>query len=546
MLRTNKLSLLIALIYMGSMGACSFKKDSVNKSDATVHQFETKETLPEFCHEDTSEDTNGDMLSLSSSQIESDLCLSWTLLKKETNESNILPYHNKVFTNLLRSLFLVSETMSSEQKKAYLNKFLNWATEYGFKNKAINQDLISLNNLTFNQLNNVKILNKDFLSSGLFPFAKTDELTLNQYEQYFSRLSEKTSLAEICKEDHLKNIFKSRSLGAATSLTLQICKTTFPASTLVYQRQIYAKLVHPSEISYVASAIESGFLIHNEDKSSINLGHIIATAVKRNDKNLFKLGEVAFPKAENKFYSLAMAEKIDYPLKDFVSTSSARLFLHIFSSQEINNCFKMDTCSSLLEYFKKSDVIPNESQTRDILSKLNRFSLYDFELNSLLAFYKLLRSNTVTGFTRLFNEFKLQDYELKMLERKRGSYEILSQIFNLKFEEEILGLNFSDDNSVYLTRSLGEDSVRLSGRLLLMRNFTDKKFENLDHHFGISLTHAGLTYLLRFKDSLEILESNTDFAEKIVCRNANAILDKECDSIPNEVIEKFKAVIKFL
>ncbi|UXR65337.1 hypothetical protein EZJ49_03610 [Bdellovibrio bacteriovorus] len=544
-----KMLVLTPTIFM--VGACSFKKNPDKKEKQIITVQETQKTPSQFCADIQSESKFDDsqLLPLSTSTNEADLCKAIKQFISKADAKTLIPNDIKVFNNILSSAVAVAGSKDAASRSTIFKSFSSWATGFAAsQSNADLQTLIKFNNGSSNHLNNIQIITDTLLTKKIYLFIDTDHLSQQDFQSYFDAVGSKVDLINLCTESAVQMTLKSKRLSAHTSSIIETCRSNVSASDLISSRVSLMAPVSEAELLFLTAAIEGNLVNLTTESTFSKIAASITRAVKINDLNLLKMAVLVFANTNKILQSLAMSKEVGYDLEGFIKNNSRGLFpiiQKLWNAEEVLSSLQNRQSSILFKAFSEQDIIPDKSQSEQILKQLiNERKLGERSIDtvSLESFFKLLKSNTYTGFFQLKNVLSLADEELNLIAGNgKSSLEIAS----------ILGVGLNSYSKIYLKASKGgmlqfsqtqKENFYMSGALF-QQVFLSATDEISDKTLGIAFEDdQGETYYLPAKDVLTL--TLTDLSSKIQCRADNNL--NACKAADENVVKSLLNVADYL
>lgn len=522
-----KILALTPAIFM--VGACSFKKNPDDKEKQVITVQETQKAPSQFCADIKLESKFDDsqLLPLSTSTNEADLCKAIKQFISKAEAKTLIPHDIKVFNNILSSAISVANAKDATSRSTVFKSFSSWATGFATHQSAADlQTLIKFNNISSNHLNNIQVITRNLLEKKTYLFIETDQLSQQDFQTYFNAVGEKVELINLCSDSAVQTTLKSKRLSAHTAAILETCRSKVSASDLISARVSLMASVSEAELLFLTSAIEGNLISSAVTESAFSkIAAPIGRAVKINDLNLLKMSVLVYGSTNKILQSLAMSKEIGYDLESFVRTNSRSLFpivRNLWTAEEVLSSLQNRQSAVLFKLFTEQDIIPDKAQSEQILQRLiaeRKLGDRSIDITSLEFFFKLLKSNTYTGFFQLARSLSLADEELNFIaSQENSSLEIANT----------LGVGLSGYNKIYLKVSTArmlqfsqtqKENFYISGALF-KKIFLAEGDELSDKTIGVAFeSNDEETHYLSAKDILAL--PLAELSSKIQCRAEN-------------------------
>ncbi|WP_413291742.1 hypothetical protein ACLSU7_10010 [Bdellovibrio sp. HCB185ZH] len=396
--------------------SCSFQKnsksDSNRGSDQQLHQ-ETAKT-ENFCDDNQSQNslTSTTLLALSTSDQPKDLCIVWNQVKN-FQENDIEDDNIEVVENFsLSALNLVSK---GDKPFTYYNQFAKELTNLSLVlNGSSIKNVIVINNLTHNSNNNLVLI--PYLKENIdWLFSSTNDLTSNQFSEYWKSVEEAFSKESLCSDSMINKIIQKKTISSHLLTISSSCKVKLNSGQVVEARSKLEIPVSENELRYFRNALKSQTILIESEKK-LKLRTVLLIAIANQDANLFRM-TIGIPKDESVTYILTLA---------YITQSKIEPFLEKVNSNDLSEALEWSDFSQgmgkkgfkeVLDLFYKYNIFPTEKHTLSYLLEITttRIQYPDHYSNSLIVdLFRYLKSNTATklGSAIQFSEFIQQELGL--------------------------------------------------------------------------------------------------------------------------------------
>ncbi|MFV3407350.1 hypothetical protein ACNH6C_02005 [Bdellovibrio bacteriovorus] len=526
-------------------GACSFQKNKNEKQPVIVEEKSNTPTF--FCQGAIPDDSLPDsqLLAFSTSNKEDELCQAIIQFRQKSSKGLLISKDKEIFNNILKSTLTIVKTRNVDHNSKDFSDFSLWASQFTAANEGTShQTMIRINNLISSQQNNILLANRDFVARKVFLFVDTDHLSQDDYLTYFEALANKVTLSELCSDQSLRILLRSKKISAHTLSTLQRCRAVYSAADIVQLRSTLSTPVSEDEVNLLSTLLRNNFITPSLEEINFSvIGAPISLAVKNNDLNLLKLSIIAFEKSGKVFSSLIMAKRMKYDLEGFLRTNAKSLhstLSSLWTPPEILNALKESESKAFFDILSESDAIPVRTQSEEILNSLweARSKHSSFNIHGLASFLLLLRSNTVSGFNVLFSKLGLANKEIALIVKRMDSSAQVAELVGVPLSWGRIYLK-TDSRDLPIFSATEKERYSLSGELFQAIFFPiegekHKEFEGVRYDYA-----ENTSYFITEKDifGTEISEMST----KIQCESSTP----ECPEPQQVIVDGLVAVAKF-
>lgn len=427
-----------------TIGACSFKKDS-NQTSSPKYGSQEIQSPSQFCEKNANESAfeESELLPLSTSPREDDLCRAVAQLKQKAEKGTLVPKDIIVYNNILKSSLALALGDDPATREVRFRLFSSWATNFASGHSGADlQTLIRLNNISSNPNNNVQVVEKNFAEEKIYLFAHTDHLSHEDFFVYFNAISNKVTHLNICRDISISLALKTKRLSTHVSSIIAACGATYSTGDIVAFRQYLNVPVSESELLFFESAINANlFKSSPENLDILKIGSPIAQAVKMNDPNLFRMAAQAFNNSGRILYSLSHAKEIDYNLEIFIRDNSRSIhpaIRSLWTPEEVIAALRHPQSALLFNLLSENDLIPNKEQTEKILKRIIELrrtgKSHLIQQSSLESLFRLIRSNTRTGFRSLFKDLHIADEEIRLIVDRRATSIRIAELLGVRLD----------------------------------------------------------------------------------------------------------------
>jgi|GEM_PF-2538710 len=534
----NKLSFVMALILMASMGACSFKKNQNQPEPTIISEKDTSAIDKSFCKTySTKKNYSKDEISnLSTSSSREDLCEVFKYIQTVKVE-NSTDLDKQIIENFASSIY--TQAKKEEHRDTDFTVIADTLTEVSNKFSKIELKQIILINNKSNRHNNNLALKRFTASEVQTSFRDTDKLSLKEFSDYALAVSEKLSREEFCKDQNLSSVLTAKIISPHTIALSRMCDKPFTTAHVLNKRYYLYQPVSDEELAFFRNAIATKTLLPESKNESLEMLRAVSRAVTIKDKNLIRAISFGNFSEAQRFLSIlswCIHSKIDVTgLFKELKQSDVQEF---FSFEGFRLASITPKYSDLLDLLYQHNLMPNEATTEKLLTEIYR-ERSGVSTNTLLSIFKFLRSNTATGFYKLNEKLRLKDIELNLLiSNKEYDSSVFDSLSGPDFESTLLSLQVTTDDNIIASPSQEETGLFMKGSAY-RKAFLFKILDGKEKEFLLFIDDSKTTFYIS-EANLQKAQLQTDIDTlKINCKAS--YVEITCPQIPEHALNLLKA-----
>ncbi|WP_413559682.1 hypothetical protein [Bdellovibrio sp. HCB209] len=406
--------LILSPIFLAS---CSFQKnpksDNFHPADYGLQQQAIKPTY--FCGDEDSRNDlpSATLLALSTSDQAKDLCIVWKQVKK-FQENDIEEDNLEVVDNFTESA--LNYILKSGKPLSHFSIFAKELTNLSIAlNGSSLKNTIVINNMTKNSVNNLSLI--PYLKDRIdLLFLSTNDLSSNEFTDYWKSIEEIHSKDNLCTELTLSKVILHKTVSAHLLSISNSCKFRFAASQIIEARTRLNVPVSDNELRYFRNSIKSKTISVDGD-NILKMRKVVFTAIAREDANLLRLTK-SIPRNENLLFLFTLAYSTQSKIEPFIEKLNQSDLTDDFEWSKLESALNSKGLKQVLNLLYKQNIFPTHDSTLSIVGGLKEARMNHprfYSDSSIIDLFEYLRSSTGTRLPEALQKTKYIEQELGLI-----------------------------------------------------------------------------------------------------------------------------------